>query len=271
MSIEVEINQLPVSKLLELGEKICSTDYAVKFYNNEHHPQFFGNREALVHAIRRSYAMGSRSTKEKIEEFLEASPKTENSEQYITLSTVKDRGWTETMLKKLSVQPDKFATNPYYKNASQMKLYSLARIKEIENTQQFNELYKKSQMRRESAQKAVNTKTNNLLTYVNSIPLRVEYMPDPELTQAAIDSYNTWQKNRPSVQNGSNEPFTASESSDSAFLARIRLNFIRHNLTNYDEILEEIRGKTGVKEVYPMLKSMVQTRIKVAWVQQSVL
>ena len=40
-------------------------------------------------------------------------------------------------------------------------------------------------------------------------------------------------------------------------LTRITNNYIRHELTNYDEILESIKGKVGISEGYIKLKENV--------------
>lgn len=45
--------------LLEIGERVCRSDYVVKFYYNKNHPSFYKNRDFLEHAIKRSFAFGA--------------------------------------------------------------------------------------------------------------------------------------------------------------------------------------------------------------------
>lgn len=192
----------------------------------------------------------------------------EEKTEYISLSTLKERGWTDSIIKKMGLEPDKLVRNPHYRSASPMKLYALKRIEELEKSEQFIVLFSKAKPRKDAAKKAISTKIAKLFAYVDSIEIEVEYIPEPQLTRDAIDAYNMWQANRPSVANGKREGFRAGKDSDKAFLARIKSNYIRHNLTNYNEILEDIKGQVGISEAYPELKKRVQDRIATEWNNQ---
>ena len=65
------INDLPVRTLLKIGKRVCSTDYAVRFYYNKQHPKFHLNKEALKHAIRRAWAVGAFNHQEQVIDILE--------------------------------------------------------------------------------------------------------------------------------------------------------------------------------------------------------
>lgn len=43
-----------LDNLLELGQALCPTDYAVRFFHAPEHPKFFGNTPALIKALRRA-------------------------------------------------------------------------------------------------------------------------------------------------------------------------------------------------------------------------
>ena len=58
------INTFPISKLMPAAKLVCSTDYAVSFYNNKRHPQFYHNQEAFRHALRRCVAFNAFNHKE---------------------------------------------------------------------------------------------------------------------------------------------------------------------------------------------------------------
>jgi hypothetical protein len=186
-------------------------------------------------------------------------------DEFITLSALKDRGWTDSIIKKMNVLPDKIAKNPHYLKASPMKLYMVSKIEEFEKSEQFCNLIVKSQSRKEGAKKAVETKIAKLYKYVETVSIEIEFVPEPQVTYEAIEAYNIWQENRPSIINGNKSYQEATINSDDGFLGRIRGNYIRHNLTNYDDILAEIKGHTGISEVYPDLKNKVMTRINIKW------
>jgi len=69
--IEQVINELPVKTLLRIGKRVCSTDFAVRFYRNKRHPSFHLNKEALRHAIRRAWAQGAFNHREQILDILD--------------------------------------------------------------------------------------------------------------------------------------------------------------------------------------------------------
>ena len=186
-------------------------------------------------------------------------------DEFLTLSGLKERGWTDSIIIKMNLLPDKLAKNPHYIKASPMKLYFISKIEELEKSEQFCNLITKSQSRKMGAEKAIETKIAKLYKYVETEQIEIEFVPEPKVTYDAIDAYNDWQENRPSVMNGKNDYREATKNSDEGFLSRIRGNYIRHNLTNYDDILTIIKRHTGIREVYPDLKNKVMTRINIEW------
>lgn len=189
----------------------------------------------------------------------------EDNNDYIILATLKKRGWTDSMIKKLALTPDKLVRNPRYKKAASMKIFSLQKVERLERTELFNMLLAKSRKRKKSAAKAVETKRTNLFSYVESVPIIIKYIPEPQVTTDAIESYNYWQSRRPSIVKGKNSFVPANMESDDFFINRIRSNYIRHKLTNYDEILKVIKGHVGVGEGYFTLKRKVMDRIDTEW------
>ena len=65
------LSKVPDKVLLEIGGYVSKTDFAVRFYNNKKHPQFYKNRELLEKSIRRSYGMGAFNHRETIIDYLE--------------------------------------------------------------------------------------------------------------------------------------------------------------------------------------------------------
>jgi len=53
-----------------------------------------------------------------------------------------------------------------------------------------------------------------------------------------IEAYNVHQRAT------RDEPCRADRKSDRALLDRITVNYLRHNVTNYDDMLQELRGKS---------------------------
>lgn len=87
-------------------------------------------------------------------------------DESLTLSELKERGWTDSIIKKMNLFPDKLAKNPHYLKAAPMKLYFISRIEELEKSEQFSNLIAKSQSKKEGAKKAVETKITKLYKYI---------------------------------------------------------------------------------------------------------
>lgn len=59
--------------------------------------------------------------------------------EFISYSRLLNRGLTEATIRIFIDPPDKEVPNPHYRNGSPMKLYSLERIKKIEETEEFRD------------------------------------------------------------------------------------------------------------------------------------
>jgi hypothetical protein len=84
----------------------------------------------------------------------------EKEHKYITKSALRDRGWTQKIINELLKSPDLIKPNPMYRKASPMQLYEITKIEAIELSQSFKDMISKSVKHKNSAKKAVKTKTN---------------------------------------------------------------------------------------------------------------
>lgn len=179
-------------------------------------------------------------------------------DEFFTKTDLKRRGWTESIIKKIGIKPDKTKPNPIYKNAPEMKLFNKTKIQELETSEKFKSLLKNSMKRKKTAQKAVITKKEKLIRLVDSWTIEIPKIDD--LFEKAIEHYNDWEhhKENRAVNQGKSfnydSNFISLEGIDKSFLYRITVNFIRHELTCYEKKLEKIVGKTGKSEAYIKLK-----------------
>jgi hypothetical protein len=115
-------------------------------------------------------------------------------------------------------------------------------------------------MRNNRSRKSKMLKYVNTLSYANTVPITIDYIPDPIVAELACDSYNEYHKydgRRISVEY------------DGEFVERIKRNYIRHELTNYDEILSVVHGEIGYGEAYDTIKNRVTERIDETWKSQN--
>ena len=173
--------------------------------------------------------------------------------EYLTQTELLQRtGWTRTILKKLDFQPD-FVKNHYlYGKSCKVKLFSLKRIEAKEKTSEFIENKYDVQKKKDRARRAVQTKIRNILQKITTLPINVKRVE--KVTLLALKSYNDWNEQRMASY------VTLAEASE-AFLARISVNYIRHNLTKYEENIEKICGKTGKVLAYDLERYIVLSEI----------
>jgi len=177
----------------------------------------------------------------------------EKKKLYFTQTEILSReGWTKGIFKNLNLKEDLIKPNPRYRNATPMKLFLIKRIKKIEKSQEFKEAVEKSKTRRLAAKKAVQTKINNTLEMIENFKIKVIKVKD--VISEAIESYNSFQSYKGSLN-------FACKSSDKHFLDRITVNYIRHELTQYDEKLYALIGKVGKAQAYRLLREKIFLKI----------
>lgn len=164
-----------------------------------------------------------------------------------TQSDLLKRGWTAKLIRLFAPEPDAIRKNPFFAKASPMKLYAPDRIHEIEGSDLFIEAFEKARRRKVGAAKGAATKRTALLDLVSRIEIHID--DDRNIRINAIESYNDFHIMR---NHAEYEP--ALTTSDPRFLQRIMVNYARHNLTRYDDHINELYRKVGKKEAYRLLK-----------------
>lgn len=158
----------------------------------------------------------------------------ENTE-YITKTTIKeDYNLTDGLIKRIG-EPDQLKPNPHYRKAAPMKLYCRERVEAwISNNP---DAIAKTRKRQRAASKAVEAKREiarqQAAAMVDDLVMRD---PPKDIDKKAFDFY-------------------ISRYPDFKGLTQRGLcSFIRHNYTNYDNILQQVRGTVGAGEWYVAVK-----------------
>lgn len=184
---------------------------------------------------------------------IKKSTKPKKKEQFICLSTLKHRGWTDSIIKQFKLVPDKTVDNPYYSCASDMKLYKLKRIERLEKTEKFQEALKKVEKRREigrlgairrqelfeqSAQEERESIINDTefdFYYFGGLKFTLYDIIDEAIKQ--YDDYHAERGDYKYISTDWTHRFNDATDGEIAFLRRIILNYIRHCCTNYEQLL----------------------------------
>lgn len=86
-------------------------------------------------------------------------------------------------------------------------------------------------------------KEKKLFDLVRSVKIIVHF--EPHVLQAAMAAYNSY---------GDAKRF-ADKNSSQLFLERIQVNYIRHNLTEYNMLVDALEGEIGSGKAYLFLKT----------------
>lgn len=184
----------------------------------------------------------------------------EKKPEYLAKPKLKERGWTDGMVKKFLGDPDATRPNPYYKCAAPMGLYDVKRVEKVERSAKFKAEMERSASRKQSAQKAVETKTQKAMEYARTVAISVPTMDYDKLVKKACCSYNDFHEYLLMERGHDYIPANAAHS-DPDFLRRITTNYLRHECTSYEEQLYKLFGKTGVHKAHDILQQRINDEI----------
>lgn len=176
---------------------------------------------------------------------------------YFNRSDLKARRWTDSLISKLLGEPDETAMNPYYTTAAPVKLYLVDRVIPIEGAQEFQESLDRRKRRRQPKRsshevrcEAQEVRREATLEAAWDLEWDVPVMEKAELIRAACHSYNDYQL----MERNTFEFRRAQPDSNPGFLDRICVNYLRHELTDYDDNLAMFRGRIGVAEAERIIR-----------------
>ena len=144
-----------------------------------------------------------------------------------TVPELKSRGWTLTAIARFLPTWDDTRHNPKYRSAAPMRLYSFTRVESIEASAEWQTWKAQSVACRARGTKAWTTRRSKLLAVVEGWKPKVEHVEN--VVEQAITYYNE--------RNIDKDWKRAAIGDNSEFLHRITRNYIRHTLTNYDDLL----------------------------------
>ena len=182
-------------------------------------------------------------------------PEKKKEELICQSAIMEEFGWTKGMIDRLLPKPSLFR-NPQYAKAPPMKMWPRNAVLDAMNTDEFREAKEKAERRRESARKAARRKQDKLIEEIKTIAnqLNVERMPLQKLRRYVIKAKEEFYCERGCYDE---LPVTP----DEATYERWAVNYIRHNLTQYDGALGSLYGKVGKNSAYLVCKAAMLDKI----------
>ncbi|MCG2624885.1 hypothetical protein LVY72_23630 [Arthrobacter sp. I2-34] len=176
-------------------------------------------------------------------------PKPAGSEGMLIAGDLKkDRGWTDTQIKTFLPEPDQLARNPFSRKAAPMKLYALARVLEIEASEEYRKAREASRTRQLAARERALAKKKEAVAVAEALPLRINPEPWPVVQQQAIEHFNRRLRRGQSPAG----PRTVQHRLD-----RLTVNYLRHQQTSYETELRAFKGVIGVGEAYLVVRNRI--------------
>lgn len=176
--------------------------------------------------------------------------------KYYTYSNLSKMGFTKKLIEEHLHEP-LLKDNPHYRMGPKMKLYLAKDVEKFMKTDIFLNYQESIKNRVNAAIKNANKRREENYRYIDDeiskiIVKRVSLDELERLTLEAKLDWLLWTR----------DDFYGFDDLSDETLARWMINYIRHNLTNYDEILDNIKGKFGVEEAYIKYKKILMLKIK---------
>lgn len=182
-----------------------------------------------------------------------------DTQQMWSLKDLKERGWTDTLVKQFLKEPDATKPNPFYRKAAPMQLYSPSRVLEAEGQEEWQQAKARAARRSEAGKAVAARKAAVLVERAEQMRITVHRLPTETVIEQAIASYNAHNWEIAWRHGDAWEP--ATERSDPDFLERITVNYIRHHLTSYDSHLEQVVGQIGVHQAGKVIRRRIYDEI----------
>lgn len=182
------------------------------------------------------------------------------NKEYYTQTEVKQLGFSQKMIADFLPDPI-LKTNPMYKSASPMKLWKCSDVDSVLESEEFKVAFDKNKNRRAGAAKAVLTKQTKLHEEISQKIERISVKRigfDALLSRTLFEKQD-WYDYQSAIRNRAEE--RNAYSADKQTKCRWMVNYVRHNLTEYDDTLYAISGKTGCHTEYLRYKHAVLTKI----------
>lgn len=183
----------------------------------------------------------------------------------LSVPELRARGWTPALIRQFLGAPDGERDNPHGRAAAPMRLYLQSRVDAAQQEPAFQQALARAQHRQASAQAVVDRKREALAAWVDGLTIQVPLLEAEVLLQRACAHYNRAEHVPDGVlerqaRQGADR-LRATPKSDPAFLARITVNYLRHQCTTYEQLLMQTLGHVGVEAAAAAIRQKVLAAI----------
>lgn len=176
-------------------------------------------------------------------------------DDYYTIGALrKERGWSERLIEDLLGEPDRLARKQArrYGRAKYRpaKLYASGRVNIAEQDERFIAYQAKRQRRSQASKRTADRKRAELEAWAHNVPIAVKPLPLDAVYKRSLESREAWETSRGrSNFDGGNAP--------AGVRARWAVNYVRHELTSYDDTLLQAYGEVGIDRAVAAIRNRV--------------
>ena len=164
-------------------------------------------------------------------------------------------------------EPDATRPNPRYRSAVPVRLYLADRAETAEGSPEWAERKSRAARRRATGLAVADRKraeTDELAQRL-ARELTADLVLPAHPQRAAIASYNDWHAHGCTCAGRWSEGFCdkrATADGSPEFLRRITVNYVRHELTGYDDAYEQLARRVGRQQAHGLLRAKVNAVIE---------
>ncbi|MEU9700392.1 hypothetical protein [Streptomyces sp. NPDC047981] len=189
---------------------------------------------------------------------------------FVTLTGLRERGWTDPMVRDLLGQPDIQGRDPRRWSLTPVRLYRLARVEAVERTPEFARCAAAPGSRSAAAVAGAERRRRAVLAAIRAQPIEVPRLPAAELERRAVRHRQLLGARGPGGSggpSGSGRPGASGRSGavPSGALVRWQVTYLRHALSRYETLLDGLFGSAGRAEAERLLRARLYEAIGAAY------
>ncbi|MGW1951774.1 hypothetical protein ACWCPI_03280 [Streptomyces sp. NPDC001920] len=179
---------------------------------------------------------------------------------YLSAANLRARGWTVAMVRQLLHGPDLLRASPVSRSAPPTRLYRIERVEAAERSEEFRALSAVAARRSPGARAASQRRRREVSARVAAEALDVPRLAPARLTVLAVAHHERRAAER-TAQSG--EP--TGRTGAAGILDRWKVDYLRHRLSRYDDILADLRDSAGRAAAEEVLRRRVYAAIAEAY------
>lgn len=179
--------------------------------------------------------------------------------ELLTTPQLRRRGWSAAMIRDLLSPPDQVRSNPRWPSGAPMPVYAAHRVRRIETQDAFARRARLAAQRSAAARKLAERKREHTLEHVRGLPIRLPLLEPAVLAERALAHRDAHQQLHALRRDALPDPATTEQAPAASH--RWQVNYLRHALTPYDQVLAGLRGRVGRLPAEILLRRRVYAAI----------